>query len=121
MLRMVLAQRLVRKICPHCKEPMQPTGVIRKAIEDEAGECKELFHGPGCARCRGTGYSGRVGIFELFSPGEAVLEKVVTGGSLQELRRSAAQDGHKGLRADGLRKVALGLTTYEEIIRVCAA
>lgn len=121
MLRMVLAQRLVRKVCPHCKEPVAPNEAVRRAIEEEIGECKELYQGPGCARCRGTGYAGRVGIFELFTPDEVLLESVVNGVSLQELRRAAGEQGHKGLRSDGLRKVALGLTTYEEIIRVCAA
>ena len=120
MLRAVLAQRLVRKICPHCKDALEVDEATREAIVSEIGECGELMHGPGCSRCRGTGYAGRLGIFELFIPSEATLEAIASGMHLQEMRHLARDSGHKTLRTDGFRKVSVGLTTYEEVIRVCA-
>jgi type IV pilus assembly protein PilB len=120
MLRAVLAQRLVRKVCPHCKEAYTPDDATREAIAAEIGECAELMHGPGCSRCRGTGYAGRLGIFELFIPTEAILEAIASGKHLQELRHVARDSNHRTLRTDGFRKVSVGLTTYEEVIRVCA-
>jgi type IV pilus assembly protein PilB len=120
MLRAVLAQRLVRKVCPHCKELYEPEQPVRDTIAAEIGECGELMRGPGCSRCRGTGYAGRLGIFELFVPDEVMLEAVATGKSLQELRGIGREQGHKTLRSDGFRKVNSGLTTFEEVIRVCA-
>jgi type IV pilus assembly protein PilB len=120
MLRASLAQRLVRKICPHCKEPAEPDQATLDAVRAELGECGELFHGPGCARCRGVGYAGRIGIFELFEPREAVLERIAANAPLQELRRLAGEAGHRSLRTDGLEKVAAGLTTYEEVVRAAS-
>ncbi len=120
MLRGVLAQRLVRKICPHCKEAFTPDAAARESVEAVVGECKELHRGPGCARCRGTGYAGRLGIFELFVPSEAILEQVAAGATLQELRAMLARTGHRTLRDDGMFKAAAGLTTVEEVIRASA-
>lgn len=120
MLRGVLAQRLVRKICPHCKEGYQPDAAT-KVLFDAAGMCViELHRGPGCKRCRGSGYSGRLGLFELLVPSERMLEAIATGASLQELRRVAVDDRLKTLRNDGLSKVAAGLTTVEEVLRAAA-
>lgn len=120
MLRGLLAQRLVRKICPHCKEAFTPDAAARESVEAVVGECKELHRGPGCARCRGTGYAGRLGIFELFVPSEAILEQVAAGATLQELRAMLARTGHRTLRDDGMFKAAAGLTTVEEVIRASA-
>lgn len=74
----------------------------------------------GCSRCRGTGYAGRLGIFELFVPTEVILEQVAAGATLQELRAMLARTGHKTLRDDGMFKAAAGLTTVEEVIRASA-
>ncbi len=120
MLRAVLAQRLVRKICPHCKEPSEPDASTLETIANEIGEVAELMHGPGCSRCRGTGYAGRLGIFELFIPDDETLEAIAAGRHLQDLRALAQGKGHRTLRADGFRKVGVGLTTFEEVMRVCA-
>lgn len=120
MLRGVLAQRLVRKICPHCKEAYAPDAATRETIEAVVGSCTELHRGPGCSRCRGTGYAGRLGIFELFIPSESILEQVAAGATLQELRALLARTGHKSLRDDGMMKAAAGLTTVEEVIRASA-
>lgn len=121
MLRAVLAQRLVRKICPHCKESYEPAAVVRETIEAAVGACAELHRGPGCSRCRGTGYAGRLGVFELFVPDEDILQRIATGSSLQDLREAVTSRGLRTLRDDGLHKVAAGLTTFEEVIRATAA
>lgn len=117
MLRGVLAQRLVRKVCPHCKEVFEADQAMRDMMEAYVGHVGELCRGPGCSRCRGTGYAGRLGIFELYIPDEPMLERIAAGMSLQELRVIAAEGGHRGLREDGLQKVAAGLTTFEEVVR----
>ncbi|MEM7227343.1 MAG: ATPase, T2SS/T4P/T4SS family [Planctomycetota bacterium] len=114
-LRGVLAQRLVRKICPHCKEPFEPDAITREAVETVAGTFDKLYRGEGCARCRGTGFAGRIGLFELLVPEEQLLADIAHGANLQELRESLTKNGYRTLRDDGLQKVAEGLTTPEEV------
>jgi type IV pilus assembly protein PilB len=106
--RGVLAQRLVRKVCPHCKTKWEGDEAVRQACGGG-----EYFKGAGCNRCRGTGYAGRIGIFELLVPTNELLEAVGRGASLQELRTLT---NHSTLRIDGLEKVAKGLTTPEEVL-----
>ncbi len=113
--RGVLAQRLVRKICVHCKEPLEVDAITRKAVEHSIGKFETLYHGVGCAKCRNTGYSGRVGIFELFIPSEHVLEAISKGANLHELRTVLGKIKYVNLRQDGLRKAVEGLTTVEEV------
>jgi type IV pilus assembly protein PilB len=117
-LRGVLAQRLVRKICPHCKEAYEPDPVIRQAVEDACGPFESLFRGPGCSRCRGTGFAGRIGIFELLVPDEVMLTAIANGSNLQELREILGKSGFSTLRIDGMEKVRGGLTTAEEVFYV---
>ena len=116
--RGVLAQRLVRKICPHCKEAYEPDPIIRQAVEAVSGPVDQLYRGPGCSRCRGTGFAGRLGIFELFVPDEELLTAIARGASLQELRQALNNKEFISLRADGMQKVRGGLTTPEEVIYV---
>jgi len=106
--RGVLAQRLVRKICPHCKTAWEGDEAVRKACGGG-----EYSMGAGCNRCRGTGFAGRIGIFELLIPTNELLEAIGNGASLQELRTLVA---HSTLRVDGMEKVAQGLTTPEEVL-----
>jgi type II secretory ATPase GspE/PulE/Tfp pilus assembly ATPase PilB-like protein len=117
-LRGVLAQRLVRKICPHCKEQYEPDQVIRDAVEAAAGKFEHLFRGPGCSRCRGTGFAGRIGIFELLIPDEELLAGIARGANLQELQDMLNRQGFVRLRNDGMEKVRGGLTTAEEVFYV---
>jgi len=114
-LRGVLAQRLVRKICPHCKEAYEPDPIIRAAVEETCGPFESLFRGPGCSRCRGTGFAGRIGIFELLVPDETILAEIARGANLQELREIVIKSGFTVLRTDGMEKVKGGLTTAEEV------
>ncbi len=106
--RGVLAQRLVRKICPHCKTAWNGEDAVRSACGGG-----EYYIGAGCNRCRGTGFAGRIGIFELLIPSNEILEAIGRGASLQELRTLTS---HATLRVDGLEKVAKGLTTPEEVL-----
>jgi type IV pilus assembly protein PilB len=113
-IRGVLAQRLVRKICPHCKELWHGEDAIRQAC----GGAEELWMGAGCNRCRGTGFAGRIGIFELLVPNAELLDSISRGDSLQSMRQRLVTDGHWLLRQDGIEKVRNGLTTPEEVLCV---
>ncbi len=110
-LRGVLAQRLVRKICPHCKCKWEGDASVREAC---AGG--EFWMGAGCHRCRNTGYAGRIGIFELLLPTVEMLEAISQGASLQELRQTLSDTPFNTLRCDGIEKAKLGLTTPEEVL-----
>jgi len=117
-LRGVLAQRLVRKICPNCKAPHVPDPLLREAVEIHTGPCEVLYKGQGCNRCRGTGFAGRIGVFELLVPDEQLLSAIAHGANLQELREQLHGSGFATLRADGMEKVKNGLTTAEEVFYV---
>ncbi len=119
-IRGVLAQRLIRKICTHCKEQVDITPALRRTVDqltEGSGTVIDSLHrGQGCGKCRNTGYSGRLGVFELFVPGDEVLDAVARGASLQELRKLSRGAGYTTLRHDGLEKVKAGLTTVEELV-----
>ncbi len=115
-----LAQRLVRKICPHCIEPYRvETADLQKLGFPVSGQgAVELKRGKGCKECRGTGYSGRLGIFEIFPMSEKIKESVMTKATDAELRQIAVREGMTTLREDAWQKVRSGLTTVEEALRV---
>jgi len=113
----VIAQRLVRKLCSHCKQSYEPSPSEKRQVERVGGTVDTLFKSKGCPKCRGTGFSGRIGIYELFVPDEACFEKIVSNSSLGELRALARQNGMTSLRQDGLEKVKAGVTTIDEILR----
>jgi type II secretory ATPase GspE/PulE/Tfp pilus assembly ATPase PilB-like protein len=115
-----LAQRLVRKICTTCKEAYEPAANIRLAVERSAGQVDTFYHGVGCPKCRNTGYLGRIGIYELLLPDDALRDKITAAPSINELRAAAVQSGMVQLREDGMAKVKAGITTVEEVFRVTA-
>ena len=117
----VLAQRLVRKICTNCKEPYDPPVNIRKMVERQAGEVETFYHGAGCAKCRNSGHSGRIGIYELLVPDDAMRDHITASPSITQLRELATAGGMIGLRTDGMAKVKAGITTVEEVLRATAA
>jgi len=117
----VLAQRLVRKICTNCKEPYEPPPNVRHAVERSSGEVETFYRGAGCSKCRKTGFSGRIGIFELLVPDDAMRDKIIASPNIAELRAAAAESGTIKLRDDGMAKVRAGITTVEEVFRVTAA
>jgi type IV pilus assembly protein PilB len=117
----VLAQRLVRRLCDGCKQlkPAQP--IIARQLEKIVGrQPEELAVAVGCDKCGGTGYSGRIGIYELFAPGDALTDAITQGRPLNELRQLAKDGGMTDLRHDGAHKVIAGVTTYEETLRATA-
>lgn len=117
-LEMVVAQRLVRLICPRCKELMSESDA-RALIDRYNGNLpKELFIGRGCRSCNGTGYHGRRGVFEMM-PMTEQLRALATGtASAREVRKCAVNEGMQSLREDGWRLVREGLTTVQEVLRV---
>jgi len=114
----VLAQRLVRQICPQCKEPYTEDRetLVRLGLSTE-NELK-LYRGRGCAYCGGTGYYGRVGIFELLTMDNKIKELVISQTPTNVLKEAAREAGMKTLREDGLEKVLQGITTIAEVMRV---
>jgi type IV pilus assembly protein PilB len=118
-LNVVLAQRLVRRICAKCKEEYEPPRPLRKAIERMGHNIEEFYKGIGCRKCRNTGYSGRLGVHELLFINDELRDAVVAGQSVADLRRIAATYSMITLRHDGFRKVREGLTSLEEVIQIC--
>jgi type IV pilus assembly protein PilB len=116
----VMAQRLVRKLCQHCKEAYQPGMNEKRQIERLAGNIDTLYKAKGCSRCRNLGFSGRIGIYELLVPDDAMIELISQGAALNDLRDIAKKQGMTPLRGDGMEKVKAGITTLEEIYRVTA-
>ncbi len=118
--RAIMAQRLVRKICERCKDEHTPTDVelrlLGPAAQHMAGA--RLYQGRGCTDCNLTGYKGRLGIFEIFVIDDEVRHMIYERVSATELRRRARELGMRTLREDGLRKVAAGMTTLDEVLRV---
>jgi len=114
----VLAQRLVRQICPQCKEPYTEDRetLVRLGLSTE-NELK-LYRGRGCDYCGGTGYYGRVGIFELLTMNNKIKELVMSQTPTNILKEAAREAGMKTLREDGLEKVLQGITTIAEVMRV---
>ncbi len=112
----VLAQRLVRVICPECKEPerVQPEFLREAGLDPNL----KVFHGVGCKECGHTGYRGRLGIFELMMMDEDVRRLTITNADASQLRKAALQGGMVTLRQDGFNKVRDGLTTVSEVLRV---
>jgi type IV pilus assembly protein PilB len=113
----VLAQRLVRKICPNCKTAYEPPTSIRKIVEKVGGQIETFFKGVGCKKCRNTGYTGRIAIHELFIPNEEIMDMINERTSLKKLRVMALQNGMVSLQADGIGKVQAGIVSIEEVLR----
>ena len=115
----VLAQRLVRKICPNCRGENPPNPSLRAQIENLSSRPVEgvFYHGKGCADCRGTGYRGRIGIFELLAINPELQELILQRRSSAELK-AAARKTMITMHQDALQKAAAGVTTLEEIVRV---
>ena len=116
--RAVLAQRLVRKLCPLCKGPAELTEKEMRALSlDVARVADASIFGPvGCEKCRGNGYRGRMGIFEMFLVDDEVRQMINTGLTTTQLRRRARELGMRTLREDGIRKVLAGLTSGSEVV-----
>ena len=114
----VLAQRLVRRICPACRVPDTPPAADVAALGIEGAAGKRLYRGRGCDECRGTGYRGRTGIYEMFPITEDARSLILRRVPSRDIRRQAVEAGMVTLRLDGWAKACDGVTTVEEVLRV---
>lgn len=118
---MVQAQRLVRRLCPHCKQARTISAEDWQALETDASEhaeIREIYDAGGCDQCMGTGYSGRVAIYEMVQVSDAMRNAIHESKGLPAMRRLAKKEKMITLRQDGVRHVAAGVTTVEEVLRV---
>ena len=111
----VLAQRLLRRICPDCRQEHRPPEVLLRQLG--AAEDMRFYRGAGCPACHQTGYRGRVGIFEFLRITDPLREMIVKGASLVELRQQAAAEGLHTLRDAALAAVRSGDTTADEVMK----
>lgn len=114
----VLAQRLVRKVCPECRELYTPDPAAVALLAQRPIGRLQLVRGQGCPACRGTGFRGRIGIFELLVVTDDLKREVARAAPVARLREVAEAGGMTPLKADGWAKVLAGLTTVEEVLRV---
>jgi general secretion pathway protein E len=115
----VLAQRLVRRVCRHCAVPYEPDAAVLEALQYRPGaDQPPALRGVGCAVCRQTGYRGRLGCFELLTVDEQIRRLVSARATASEINDAARRAGMHSLRDEGVAKVAAGLTTVEEVMRV---
>ena len=117
----ILAQRLVRRVCEHCKVPFTPPKSIIKTIKAAGLDPTRLVHGKGCDQCRDSGYAGRAGIFELLVIDDNFRDIINRDPSVNGMRRAFRASGADSLFEDGIKKVAQGVTTIEEVLRVTQA
>lgn len=124
-LRMIMAQRLVRRICPHCEELYKPNKGVLDILKEEVGtivnideNALHLYRGKGCEKCGGTGFAGRIGIYEIMPISTQISEMILSEVPALEIEKQAIKEGMLTMRKDGILKVIMGLTTLEEVIAV---
>lgn len=114
----VMAQRLLRRVCPACKESYKPSvDLLREYFNDESLPSVSLYRGKGCSLCKDTGYQGRVGVFEMIEITESIRSLLAAEAPSVEILRAVSLSGFRGMRYDALQKSLLGLTTLEEVER----
>jgi type IV pilus assembly protein PilB len=117
---LIAAQRLVRRICPFCREPaaeVPPNVLVEAGFSDGESRTLKLFRGRGCERCSNTGYKGRIALYEVMEVDDEIREMILSGASSYELRVKGIQNGMITLRGSGLQKIRDGVTTMEEVLR----
>jgi type IV pilus assembly protein PilB len=121
-MNLVLAQRLVRKVCPKCREPVALNDELLRELQmpREMAETAQVFRGKGCMECNNTGYRGRVGVYEVMPMSTRLREMVLERASALEIKRQALLEGMKSLRMDALLKLARGITSPEEVLKETA-
>lgn len=119
-LNLIIAQRLVRKICEQCKEPITLSEEVLKRMRIDPKQSKDTAfrHGRGCAACGGTGYLGRLPIFEFLAIDDDISEMIIRNASEAQIREASRQKGYGGLLESGVNKALAGLTTAEEVLSV---
>ncbi len=120
---MIVAQRLVRRVCSFCKEPadVPATALLNVGFSEAESRTLKLFKGRGCERCSATGYKGRVGLYEVLEIDDDIRELILSGASSYELRAKAIQHGMQTLRDSGMQKIRDGMTTVDEVLRETVA
>ncbi|HLT40128.1 MAG TPA: type IV-A pilus assembly ATPase PilB [Enhygromyxa sp.] len=116
---LIAAQRLVRRICTSCKEPVEvaPAALVNVGFGEKESKTLKLFKGRGCEKCSNTGYKGRVALYEVMDIHDDVRELILSGASAVELRNKAIENGMITLRGSGLQKIREGVTTIDEVVR----
>jgi len=114
----VVAQRLVRVICPDCKEAYEPDNSVLEKIGIQKDQNTKFYRGKGCDKCMHTGYLGRIAIFELMIPNDDIRGLTVNKSTTEQLKKAAIESGMTTLQQDGIQKVLSGLTSIEEVLRV---
>jgi type IV pilus assembly protein PilB len=116
---LILAQRLIRKVCSECKEPIKvhPQILIDLGVPPDEAKSFTVYKGKGCSICNNTGYKGRLGLYEVMTMREELKELILARASTSELKKEAMRLGMKTLRQSGINKVREGLTTIEEVLR----
>jgi len=119
--RMVVAQRLIRLLCPHCSRPAQPVEEIKALVAGIPSAQSDWREAVGCDRCFGHGYYGRTGIHEVVEVTPDMQHMILSGASSQDMQKLALSQGTRTLRSDGLLKASQGRTSVDEVLRVTAA
>jgi type IV pilus assembly protein PilB len=116
---LILAQRLVRKVCMECREPIQvnPKLLVGLGVPRDEMNGFSVYKGKGCSICSNTGYKGRIGLYEVMPLWDEVKELVLSRASTLEIKKEAIRLGMKTLRMAGITKIKEGMTTIEEILR----
>jgi type IV pilus assembly protein PilB len=117
---LIQAQRLIRRICSQCKEEVHDVPaktLIEIGFPPEAVGTFKLYKGRGCGTCNGTGYKGRVGLYEVMEISEGIRDLIMVGATAVEIKRKALEEGMLTLRMSGLEKIRSGMTTIEEVLR----
>ncbi len=114
----VLAQRLVRRICEHCRQQVEPEKHLVEHLEMHGLDASHVWQGAGCPKCHSTGYAGRVGLYEMLVLDDSLRDAIARRPNVTEFRRLCVERGMRTLREDGFAKVAEGVTTIEEVLRV---
>jgi len=117
---LIMAQRLARVVCPKCREPHEvpAQAMIELGVAEELAKAITAYRGSGCQHCGGTGFRGRTALYEMMGMTDSLRELILSGASAIELKRQAIADGMKTLRQSGIEKVADGVTSIEEVMRV---
>jgi type IV pilus assembly protein PilB len=117
--QLIAAQRLVRRICQNCKEPveMTPQALLNLGFKKDEPGTFTVYKGRGCEKCNNTGYKGRVGLVEVMAIDDDIRELILSGGTAIDIKKKAAENGMISLRRSGLIKIKEGITTIEEVVR----
>jgi type IV pilus assembly protein PilB len=116
---LIVAQRLARRICKDCKRPKKiaPQALLDIGVSPERAATIVPMEGAGCPTCNGTGYKGRVALYEVLPISDAIRELILNGGSAMEIKEQAIRDGMNSLRMSGVNKIEEGITTIDEVVR----